>query len=250
MGLHDKLIRRKELDTRSVNRMYKLMTDNYDRVNRTLFEKDLGAKDLVLLLLDEQEVIQGFTTLGINPSGDGVPDIPGTSGNYHILFSGDTVVAPQHWGSQTLMKAWCYTVGRIMGAHRDKPWYWYLMSKGHRTYMYLPLFCKTYYPSLQACDEETALKGIADRVSSGLFPGSWRPEEGIIRFNSSLGELKPELAGKTWEKKHHPHVAYFLTRNPGFYKGEELVCIAPLRPDNLLRAAKNQVEKGMREPLP
>ncbi len=111
------------------SRMFCLMKENYNQVNEINFYSDLDRKDWVGLIYDKSGQVQGFTTFAINPAGTGTQ-------SYNILFSGDTILAPEHWGSQVMMQGWCNSVGRFIAGDPDKPWYWYLLSKGHRTYMY------------------------------------------------------------------------------------------------------------------
>lgn len=240
--LHHQLRPIGELDDALHRRMFQLMAENYDKVTPELFRYDLMKKQLASLFFDDDNHLQGFTTYVVNPGGSGGQD-------YHIIFSGDTIIAPAYWGSQIMMQSWCHTIGRIIAADQDKTWYWYLMSKGHRTYMYLPLFFTHYHPALHPSPREEALRAVASAVSACLFPRYWQPEEGIVRFEQSLGELQPELIEGAYQKRNKPHVAFFLEKNPGFYRGEELVCIAPLYPENLNRSARQWVELGMETPL-
>lgn len=219
-------------------RMFELMSENYHSMTREVFYRDLMNKQIVGLILDEDEVIQGFTTFAINPKGTGTE-------TYNVLFSGDTIISPDHWGSLVMVKGWCTAVGEIIATDREKAWYWYLMSKGHRTYMYLPLFFHKYFPAVDGNDHDQMLKPIIDRVSSKLYPGNWYPDTGVIKFNSDAGALSPELGQGTYDRKNNVHVAFFLKSNPGFHKGDELVCMANLHPDNLKRSAKEYVLQGM-----
>lgn len=218
--------------------MFSLMESGYDTMQREIFDRDLLNKHYVGLILDESETIQGFTTFAINPKKSG-------SAAYNILFSGDTIIAQEHWGSLVMVRGWCSAVGKIISTDRSKDWYWYLMSKGHRTYMYLPLFFNHYFPSGEERQDDINLRGIIDRVSNILYPDNWTPKEGVIKFNSADGALSPELAEGTYKRSTNPHVAFFLERNPGFYKGDELVCLASLHPDNFKRSARNYVLEGM-----
>lgn len=219
-------------------RMFELMSANYCSMKQEVFYRDLMNKQIVGLIFDEDNKIQGFTTFAINPKGTGTE-------TYYILFSGDTIISPDHWGSLIMIKGWCTAVGEIIATDRKKVWYWYLMSKGHRTYMYLPLFFYSFYPAADNKEHDQALKPIIDRVSSIMYPENWKPEEGVIKFDSDAGALSPELVQGTYDRKKNAHVAFFLERNPGFHKGDELVCMAILHPDNLKRSAKEYVLQGM-----
>ncbi len=240
--LHYKLVARKTLAANTIERMFDLMRHNYDFVEHAVFLSDLSQKQYVGVLFDNQEVLQGFTTYAINPSDCGTSD-------YNILFSGDTILSPEHWGTQELVRGFCHSVGQFIASDTTKKWYWYLLSKGHRTYMYLPLFYEHYYPSINPPPNEALLRDIVDAVSQKIYPKYWHPDLGILRFDRHLGQLSPQLAEATFQKANKPHIAFFLKRNPKFFEGEELVCLTELTPDNLKRLAKEYILKGMAEPL-
>ncbi len=227
-----------QLTLHQQERMFRLMESGYDAMNRATFDRDLANKHFTGLILDESEEIQGFTTFAINPKNSG-------SSEYHILFSGDTIIAREHWGSLVMVRGWCTAVGNIISTDRSRPWYWYLMSKGHRTYMYLPLFFHHYYPSIDNDHGHPELFNIIHRVSAILYPDNWVPEKGIIKFDHAIGALCPDFAAGTFKRRTNPHVAFFLERNPGFYQGDELVCLASLDPQNFKRSAREYVLEGL-----
>ena len=239
--LHSALVPLRSLQAEEVARMYALMRENYEGVSEGTFRDDLSRKQLVLVFRDAQEVIQGFTTLAMNPAGGGGKD-------YSIIFSGDTLISPAHWGTQEMIRGWCRALGSIMAGQPDTDWYWYLISKGHRTYMYLPLFLKEYHPSATE-NPPARLLEILDDCSRRMFGDRWHPEEGLIRFPEPAGTLKPELAEATFLKKHKPDVRFFLEKNPEFYKGDELACLASLALDNIHTRCLPLIREGMATPL-
>ena len=239
--LHYILTRKEALTEEEIRRMYELMTSNYSDVTLEIFQDDLDKKQFIGLIKDVSDRIQGFTTYAVNPAGTGGKD-------HYIIFSGDTIIDPHHWGTQILMKGWCYTIGRLIASDHSKNWYWYLLSKGHRTFMYLPLFFKQFYPSPTPAYAKDELAKIADITSTKLYGESWKKELGIIRFDHYHSALKPELAEATFKKINSPFVRFFLECNPEFHKGDELVCIAHLHSDNLIRTAREYILKGMEHP--
>jgi hypothetical protein len=242
LNLKYQLMEVKEINEIVLNRMFELMNENYNRVTETSFVNDLKKKNWAGIISDENEDVQGFTTFAINPANSGTK-------NYNVLFSGDTIITHEYWGSQVLMKGWCRSVGSIIASDPGKKWFWYLLSKGHRTYMYLPLFFNEYYPAFEPKENHDSLKQIANEVSLKIFGKYWKEDEGVVRFDSSQGELKPEWANATFQKRNSNFITFFLEKNPGFYKGEELVCIAPISPTNLMRSAKDYILEGMAQPV-
>ena len=235
------LVSQASISGAQIDRMFRLMEANYDFIAKETFIADLSKKQWVGLLLDEDETIQGFTTFAVNPGGVGTDE-------YNIIFSGDTIVSPDSWGSLEFLKGVMHSGGQIVASDPDKKWYWLLISKGHRTYMYLPLFFHSYYPRADHADADT-LFPILDKSCTKLFGDCWYPDKGLIIFPESLGQLKPELAASTWQKKKKPPVAFFLEKNPEFYMGHELACMTELKPDNFRGIAQNFFVKGMSEPV-
>ena len=240
--LHYQLVARNTLSMDTVERMFDLMQHHYDYMSHDTFLSDLNQKQYVGVLYDNENIVQGFTTYAINPKNCGTMD-------YNILFSGDTILSPEHWGTQELVRGFCHSVGQFAASDKTKKWYWYLLSKGHRTYMYLPLFFEGYYPSLNPPPNELILRSVVNEVSQKMYPKYWLPDLGILRFDGHFGQLSKELAEGTFQKANKPHIAFFLQKNPQFFEGEELVCLTELTPDNLKRIAKEYILKGMNEPL-
>jgi hypothetical protein len=210
--------------------MHELMSAHYEAVTRDRFDRDLDAKDEVLILLDDRDAIRGFTTIAWNPAGvleDG-----------DVLFSGDTIIDRECWGTQELVRAFCRRAGEWKRQH-ERPLFWFLISKGHRTYLYLPLFAKRFHP--HPTNKEPAWAAIAARVASSLFGDAWRAEEGLIRFPNSYGHLRDEMSA---QRSGNPWVSFFLERNPGHMQGEELVCLTEMDESNLRRVALAAFREG------
>jgi len=237
--LPSELVPRKALSDDEVRRLHWLMRACYDHVSYELFIKDLTHKDWVLLLRDSSGTIQGFSTLALNPCGFEEDD-------YDILYSGDTVIHPKHWGGQALVRGFFNAAGEILSKRR-KRLYWYLLSKGHRTYMYLPLFFKQYFPAVDPTRHWHEGGRLAGLFSERLFPDNWQPSSGIIHFNESHGQVKAALAKDTRRRTHHRQVDFFLKNNPGFDQGDELVCLAELAPENLHHRVSEMMKDGMRQ---
>ena len=210
--------------------MHDLMTAHYEAVPWKRFEADLSAKDEVLMLHDIQKKLRGFTTLAWNPSG--------WLDEGDILFSGDTIIDRRCWGTQELVRAFCRRAGEWKAAS-GRRLFWFLISKVHRTYLYLPLFARRFYPHPEV--EETEWAMLAGQVAERLFGDSWRPQEGVIRFPTSQGHLREELG---IGRETNLWVRYFLERNPGHSRGEELVCFTEMDESNLRRGALAAFREG------
>jgi hypothetical protein len=195
----------------------------YDASNEALFFHDLSSKDEVLLVRCAGELV-GFTTLRTYER-----DWQGS--RIRVVYSGDTIVQPRHWGQQALAFAWIARMGTYKRTAPLTRLYWLLLVKGHRTFRYLPVFGKSFYPHWSI--DRSDLKPLADTLALELCPDDYNPRTGIMEFARSRGHLKPALAQPCEHELKKPEVRFFLERNPGFRQGQEMVCLLELEEDNL-----------------
>ncbi|RBP37271.1 hypothetical protein DES53_1149 [Roseimicrobium gellanilyticum] len=225
------------LSEADVRGLFVLFSASYEAVSLEQFTADLSAKDDVLLLCDATGAVQGFSTQVTHRF-----EIDGRV--IRVLFSGDTIIAPEWWGTQELVRAWCRYAGRVKARHAEEALYWLLLSKGHRTYLYLPLFFHHYHPRSGA--EDMTLQRFKDTVASQMFGGDYHTDSGRLEFTSSKGHLRSALADVPTARDRREHVAFFLERNPRYAEGHELVCFAEISPENMRGAARRHLQEGMR----
>lgn len=207
-----------------VETMLLMMQRHYDGVERERFLSDLRAKDWVILLRDRGKLC-GFSTqalLSLEFQGRTV----------RVLFSGDTIIDRECWGSLALPLAWGRLMLRLLGERPEQPLYWLLTSKGYKTYRFLPVFFRTFQPSLSAAPSpfDEALRHFA---ATRLFGLRYNVQRGILPAEESAQRLKPGVADLDFRRLHDPHVAFFQRLNPEHSLGDELVCLARFHPENL-----------------
>ena len=223
--LHSRIVTTSEISSAEAHEMFVIFARHYDCVTEEKFCTDLAEKDCVLMLRDDFGRICGFSTqklLRVSVGGLRV----------RAVFSGDTIVDRAHWGEQELGRCWCRYVSAIHDEEPDVPLYWFLISKGYRTYLYLPLFFERFYPNCEATTPEFE-QSVLNALATAKFPLNYRPEAGVIEFPKSHGQLKPHLAEIPERRLGHPHVRFFLERNPRFASGCELACLAEISPSNM-----------------
>lgn len=210
------------LSARDRRELAELYLKYYTATDEERFLADLDEKDEVLIIdFDGRPV--GFTTLRIyTHSWRGAP--------IRVVFSGDTVVEQAHWGQQALAHGWIGRMARLK-ARDGQPLFWFLIVKGHRTYRYLPAFFKRYHPHHGAQPDE--LKPLADALARERFGESYNPLSGVVSFDRPHGHLAAEYTEPTEQERARPEVRYFLQRNPGYRRGDELVCLAEISETNL-----------------
>jgi hypothetical protein len=213
------------LTTSDRRKLYELLERHYEHVSWVQFEADLLEKDAVIVLRDASGLPCGFSTQKVmHITADGLA--------VRAIFSGDTIIDPNHWGEQELGRAWCRYVGQVRAVDPETPLYWFLISKGYRTYLYLPVFFKTYYPAC-AWPTPAAEQRILNALASAKFPEDYDAERGLVVFQESRGNLKPELAAVPPHRLKNQHVQFFLSCNPSYSQGTELTCLAEISPENM-----------------
>jgi hypothetical protein len=224
------------LDETTRDQMVRIYLASYDGSSETIFLGDLATKDEVLLVRAAGELV-GFTTLRIF-------DRDWHGRRVRIVYSGDTVIERAHWGQQSLAFAWISRMGAFKREHLDTPLFWFLLVKGHRTFRYLPVFGKSFYPHWSV--DRSDLKPLADTLALEMFPNDYNPATGIVEFGRSRGHLKPHLALPTPEEMEREGVSFFLERNPGFQRGHELVCLCEVEEHNMKALTLRLFRKGAR----
>lgn len=207
----------------------------YDGATRRRFDSDLGDKSSVILLRSEERVV-GFST-------QKVFEFVHRQRRLRVLFSGDTIIAPAHWGTQELVRAWCRFAGTVKGEEPETPLYWLLISKGHRTYLYLPLFFRRYQPASDT-EPDALERELMTMLGSFTFGERYDAATGLIDAHEPHDRLRPSIDSAP-DRLHNSHVAFFVARNPQYREGAELLCLAEIAPENMRSFARREVERGM-----
>jgi hypothetical protein len=223
-----RLVRREELSPGELEKMYSLLDTFFRGVSRERFHRDIAEKNWVLLL-ERAERIVGFSTILVYETR--LENRPCS-----VVYSGDTIVAPEAWNSSALPRAWIESVARLRGFYPRGPYLWLLIASGFRTYRFLPLFWREFFPRF---DQETAphWKRGMDQLAGERFGSRYDPAAGTVRFECPQ-RLREAHAGIPPGRLSDPHVAFFATRNPGHGAGDELVCLTELSPRNLTAAGR------------
>jgi hypothetical protein len=212
------VVARPELTRRDRDAMFALYTTYFATSDRVAFERDLSEKEWVVLLRDEHGAIDGFSTLARF-----------TIGEATIFYSGDTIVARHRWGTFDLPRTW----SRYVFEHAGPNVYWFLISSGFRTYRYLPLFFRNFYP------RNAELKPLLDAIAIAKFRDAYDPSSGVIKLATPAplreGISDPEL------RLTNPHVRFFIEANPGHADGDELACLVPIDVANLTSAGLRMI---------
>ena len=215
--MNGRLIARTDLTVVQCHAMLALMQENFVGVTAERFRGDLAEKNWVILLEDEVWNLRGFSTLLLYATQvDGVP--------VRVVYSGDTIVHRDAWGSNALARTW---LGAVRAWQSEVPLYWLLITSGFRTYRFLPVFWKEFWPRHDA----PVLPSLLTAMARERFAHRYDPATSILRFaapqvlRNGLKEIPPGRLG-------NPHVNFFARVNTGHARGDELVCLCPLRRAN------------------
>ncbi len=206
--------------------LFSLYQEYYGGTSYSLFKSDFLKKDRVFLMFDESETVKGFSTLEIS-------DTTVAGKEICVLFSGDTIIDREYWGTQALTRKFLEISAEIYREKQDIPIYWLLIVKGHRTYRYLKTFYYDYYPAFNGdADTEKEFRELANELASRRFGDCYDTRSGIVQFPESHGHLQDAWADIPEKDLRLPDVRFFLEKNPGYRNGDELVCLCRIAPEN------------------
>lgn len=221
--------------------MFALMDRCFAGVIRDRFEADLAEKQWIILLEKAATetapaTLCGFSTQMLLTVQAG--DRPVTA-----LFSGDTIIAPEHWGDAALSHVWGNLALALIDEHQGRELYWFLISKGYKTYRFLPVFFHSFYPR-RNLPTPNAMRQVIDALAHAKFPGKYDAASGLIRADASKDRLRAGVADVTPERLRDPDIQFFVQTNPGYSRGDELCCLAPLTRENFTPAAYRVIHAG------
>ena len=163
MKLESQIVAANELRSEEAAQMCRLMQAHYEGVTERQFLADLNAKQWAILLRDKSRLCGFSTQILFDHSFDGA--------TVKIVFSGDTVIEKSHWGSLALPVAWGRLMLSLLAKHPGTNLYWLLTSKGYKTYRFLPVFFREFYP----CHNQETPAFEKNIVAKRGCPPLWNP---------------------------------------------------------------------------
>lgn len=198
--------------------MWALFSDYYEAVTREKFERDLAGKDHVILVRSTADKsVQGFSTITTFESRVQGRRVIG-------VFSGDTIMGKAHWRQTVLQRGFLRYAMGVKLRHLRVPVYWFLISKGYKTYLLLARNFNEYWPRWDKPTPQWQA-AVIDDFARRRFPDAWRPEVGLLKFAECEGRLKCDVAQVDDKARALPEVRFFEERNPGHADGDELCCL-------------------------
>ncbi len=217
--LYYKTLRISELSEQQIVDMFHVFRRYYNNVSEKQFKIDLNEKDAVFVLFDRKEnKIRGFSTIvELNVNG------------HTGVFSGDTIIEKEFWGQGTLGVAFLKYLFMKKLRNPFKPLYWFLISKGFKTYLLMANNFSNHYPRFEREMDEHH-KEIMDSFAGELYPEDYIADLGIISFkDKEKDSLKECIAPISQEMMDgNDRIRFFAQKNKNWQKGDELCCIAEM----------------------
>jgi hypothetical protein len=222
------------LDAGQRDEMFALLTQHFDGVHRAQFELDLAEKNWVIALRRGGRLVGFSTLLVIATTFESSPIL--------AIYSGDTIVAPEARGSPGLARAWIAAVNRLREDYPGWRCYWLLLTSGFRTYRFLPVFWREFFPRAET-PTPPAMQRLLGQLAQQRYGSRFDAAAGLVRFPQPQ-RLRGALAGIPDGRTRDADVAFFLARNPGHAGGDELVCLTEISAANLTAAGRRMVGPG------
>lgn len=237
--LNGSVISAKTISLDDINEMYQLFIQYYDNADFDTFKTDLNKKDAVFMIRrKDNNDIAGFSTI-VKKKIDGLKK----GRNSYAVFSGDTIVGKEFWGTTVLH----FTAVRYIIMEKLKnpasSIYWFLICKGYKTYLIMANNFNNYYPRFDN-EDDPKMKGVLRTLCMKFFPEYYDEKSGLLIFGDSSMKLKENVAEITEEmKKKNSKIKYFEKMNPTWQNGTELPCTVELTFASILSGAARQVVK-------
>lgn len=179
--------------------MFELLDRHFAGVTRDQFEQDLAEKNWVITLRQRGR-LAGFSTLLATSS-----TFEGQS--LTALYSGDTIVAPEARGTPELSRTWIAAVNHLRGEFPARPCYWLLLTSGFRTYRFLPVFWREFYPGF-ATRPSPFHQRLLLHLARERYQRAFDAAAGLVRFPHPQ-RLRGALAEIPPGRLADPHIAFF-----------------------------------------
>lgn len=225
------LLPRESLTVAQRDEMHSLLTAHFDGVTRERFDLDLVEKNWVVEIRRDGRLV-GFSTLLVREAWHNGRAIT-------VVYSGDTIIAPEAWGSTALARSWIAAVNEIRAGFPARPCYWLLLTSGFRTYRFLPVFWREFFPRHDVTITSDTQRLISE-LARAQYGATYDAAAGIVRFGQPQ-RLRGRLGIVPPGREADAHVAFFLSRNPGHTHGDELVCLTEVSEANLTPAGRRMI---------
>jgi hypothetical protein len=208
-----------------IKQMYELYQSYYENTSLDIFINDLSKKSGVIMVTRKaDDCLVGFSTQTFL-------DMPVDGKRVRGIFSGDTIIDKRYWGNNNLGGVFYKVVVKEYFKRPWVPFYWFLISKGYKTYLLLTNNFYNIYPRVggNKGDRDERYRRVTESYCEQLFPEAFHKDKMMLNFGEDYVRLKEDVAEITPELVNsNPNIAFFEMANPGWRQGNELPCLAAL----------------------
>jgi len=224
-----------------LEQMFRIHEKYYLNANIEKFTDDMGKKKGVFIVMEKTtDKIVGFSTWGeYSFMYEGKKAVG--------IFSGDTILEKEYWGDKSLQKAFAKKIILKSALNPHRRTFWFLITKGYKTYMLLANNFAEYYPNYRG--ENEGLKQVIDEYTNHLFPGAYNETTGLLHFGPQSDSLIGSVAPISQKEMRHPKIRFFAEKNPTWEQGTELPCIGEVSLKNCIFYVKKALGFGAANPV-
>lgn len=216
----------------------------YDQVTFENFKKDLFEKDKIILVFEKRTgTLRGFSTILFK-------NFYLNNKRHRVIYSGDTIIDERYRGTRALTREFFKNLVLERFKNPLIPVYWFLISKGYKTYLLLANNYNTYYPRF---DKQTPphYKKILDQISKNFYPQNYCDQSGLIKFENDHERLKDFTAPITQKMiEDFPKINFFVKSNPNWQNGDELACLGDVNWSLMFTYPLKIIQKQLFRKLP
>ena len=137
------------------------------------------------------------------------------------------------------------SVPSTKAAHLRTPLYWFLISKGYKTYLLLSRNFQDYWPRHDAATPDFE-RTLIDALARDKFGEAWDADAGILRMGGRDGKLKHGVAPVDRAALTQADIRFFVTKNQGYVDGDELACIGLVYIEFAVAYTKKRLSRMLR----
>jgi hypothetical protein len=217
------VVRVRDLSEAQVDTLWSIMQRYYEAATFEQFQASLREKTYAVLLHDRATgQLMGFTCLLLYSR-------VFEGRRVRVVFGGDTIVERSHWGEGKSIASACAWL--MLKIYLQRPWlplYFFLISKGYKTYMLMARNFARYYPSCR-WDTPAHLRRLTDFLAVSRYGTEcYDAQVGVLKFPYVRKRLIVDVAPITSAELRDPDIAFFARANPTHHEGHELACVAPV----------------------
>jgi hypothetical protein len=207
--------------------LFQLLCTHCENVDRQRFHSDLGEKHWILLGRGAQSrALRGFCTLRQD-------DLTIGDRQVRIVVTGDTLLAPEDWASGLAVRMWWQQMLTMAQGARETQAYWVSYLESDRVYRLLNALFHEFFPRPRAIMPDV-IRQIRNRVAFAKFGDNFDNLSGLVR-PAQPTPVRAERLSIATAHGSDPATRFFVSANPGYLRGEYLVCIAELTPANFTK---------------